>query len=99
MALNPEIALQGRGLQLNDPVAQYAQVAQIQNAQNQNALAQYQLGTAQRAEQSQNVLADAYKQSISPEGKIDYNKLTSLVAAGGGGAQIPGIEKTRRETE
>jgi hypothetical protein len=35
-------------------------MAQIQNAQNQNALAQYQLGSAQRAEQGQTALGQAY---------------------------------------
>jgi hypothetical protein len=100
MALNPSISLGVKGLELANPLAQYSQVAAIQGAQNQNALAQYQLGAAQRAEATQNVLADAYSQSIDPDtGKINYNKLTGLLAKGGGGAQIPGIEKTRRETE
>lgn len=99
MALDPNISLGVRPLQIADPLAQYGQVATIQNAQNQNALAQYQLGSAQRAEKTQNVLSDAYSQSISPEGTVDYKKLTGLLAAGGGGAQIPAIEKMRREIE
>jgi len=100
MALNPSISLGVKGLELANPLAQYSQVAQIQNAQNQNQLAQFQLGAAQRAEKSQNLLADAYAQSTDPAtGKIDYNKLTSLVAAGGGGTQIPAIQKSRLEFE
>jgi hypothetical protein len=102
MALDPNIALGVRPLQLEmpNPLAQYGQIAAIQNAQNQNQLAQYQLGAAQRAEATQNVLANAYSQSIDPDtGTINYNKLTGLLAKGGGGAQIPGIEKTRREIE
>jgi hypothetical protein len=100
MALNPSISLGVKGLELANPLAQYGQIAAIQGAQNQNQLAQYQLGAAQRAEATQNVLSDAYSQSIDPDtGKINYNKLTGLLAKGGGGSQIPGIEKTRRETE
>ena len=100
MALNPNIALGVKGIELPNPLAQYGQLAQIQNAQNQNQLAQFQLGSAQRAEKSQNLLADAYAQSTDPAtGKIDYNKLTGLVASGGGGAQIPGIQKSRFEQE
>jgi hypothetical protein len=100
MALNPNIALGVKGIELANPLAQYGQIANIQNAQNQNALAQFQLGSAQRTEKSQNLLADAYAQSTDPAtGKIDYNKLTSLVASGGGGAQIPGIQKSRFEYE
>ena len=100
MAIDPNIALGVRGIEVANPLAQYSQVAAIQNAQNQNQLAQFQLGAAQRAEKSQNLLADAYSQSTDPAtGKIDYNKLTSLVAAGGGGAQIPAIQKSRLEFE
>ena len=100
MALDPNIALGVRPIEIANPLAQYGQLAQIQNAQNQNALAQFQLGSAQRTEKSQNLLADAYAQSTDPAtGKIDYNKLTSLVASGGGGAQIPAIQKSRFEQE
>jgi len=100
MALNPSISLGVKGLELANPLAQYGQVAALQSAQNQNQLAQYQLGVAQRAEATQNALADAYSQSIDPDtGAINYNKLTGLLAKGGGGSQIPGIEKTRREIE
>jgi hypothetical protein len=100
MALNPSISLGVKGLELANPLAQYGQIAAIQGAQNQNQLAQYQLGAAQRAEATQNVLADAYNQSIDPDtGKINYNKLTGLLAKGGGGAQIPAIQKSRFEQE
>ena len=100
MPINPNIALQVRGIELQNPIAQYGQIAQLQNAQNQNALAQYQLGAAQRSEETQNKLANFYSQSVNPEtGKIDYNKLTGLLATSGAGSQIPAIEKTRREIE
>lgn len=100
MPINPNIAMSGQPVQIADPMAMYAQMSQIKSAQNQNALAQYQLGAAQRAEKSQNVLADAYAQATDPAtGKIDYNKLTGLVAAGGGGAQLPAIQKSRTEQD
>jgi len=100
MPINSNIALGVQPFQVADPLARYSQVANIQNAQNQNALSQYQLGSAQRTEKAQNLLADAYSQSTDPNtGEIDYNKLTGLVAAGGGGAQIPAIVKSRREME
>ena len=44
------LALGVKPLQLEDPLTSYGKFATIQNAQNQNALAQYQLGAAQRAE-------------------------------------------------
>lgn len=100
MPLDPSIALGVRPIEIPNQLAQYSQLAQIQNAQNQNALAQYQLGSAQRAEKLQNLTSDAYSQSIDPAtGQINYNTLIGKLAAGGGGSQIPGIEKTRRELE
>jgi hypothetical protein len=100
MPLNPNIALSVKGIEVQDPLAQYGKIAAIQGAQSQNALAQYQLGSAQRAENVQNVLSSAYSQSVDPAtGKIDYNKLNSLIAAGGAGAQLPAIQKSRMETE
>tara|TARA_R110000868_G_scaffold125249_1_gene330913 strand:- start:367 stop:2061 length:1695 start_codon:yes stop_codon:yes gene_type:complete len=44
------LALGVKPLQLEDPLTSYGKFATIQNAQNQNALSQYQLGAAQRAE-------------------------------------------------
>jgi hypothetical protein len=61
MALDPNISLGVRQMELANPLAQYGQIAQIQNAQNQNALAQFQLGSAQRQEEAQNALSESYR--------------------------------------
>jgi hypothetical protein len=60
MPLDPSIALGVRPLEVPNQLAQYSQLAQIQNAQQQNALAQFQLGAARRAEQGQTALGQAY---------------------------------------
>jgi hypothetical protein len=100
MPINSNIALGVQPIQLNDPLAQYGKIAAIQGAQNQNALNQYQLNAAKRTDDVQNMLGQAYAQSVDPNtGKIDYNKLTGLVAAGGAGAQLPAIQKSRMEQE
>jgi hypothetical protein len=103
MALvNPNIAMSFRQPEIQAPnaLAQYAQIQQIMSGQQAQDLARYQLGAAQRAESTQNALSEAYAQSIdSATGKIDYNKLTGLVAARGAGAQLPAIQKTRSEAE
>jgi hypothetical protein len=62
MALDPNIALGVRGIELPNQLAQYGQLAQIQQAQNQNALAQYQLSSAQRSDEQQNKLYAAAQQ-------------------------------------
>lgn len=52
MALvDPNIALSGKNIELQDPLAQYGKVMAIQGAMNQNQLARYQLSSAQRADQ------------------------------------------------
>ena len=50
MPLNTNIAMSGQPVQIANPMEMYGKMASIQNAQNQNTLAQYQLGAAQRAE-------------------------------------------------
>ena len=60
MPLDPSIALGVRPIEIPNQLAQYAQMAQVENAQQQNALAQFQLGAARRAEQGQTALGQAY---------------------------------------
>jgi hypothetical protein len=94
MALDPNIALGVRGIELANPLAQYSQVAQIQNAQNQNALAQYQLTNAQREQESVNALNEAYAKAYDPKtGQIDANALRQSLAGGGFGSKLPAVEK------
>ena len=103
MALvNPNIAMSFRQPEIQAPnaLAQFAQIQQIQSGQQAQDLARFQLGAAQRSEATQNAINNAYAQSVDPAtGTVNYNKLTGLLAAGGGASQIPTIEKTRRELE
>lgn len=96
--LDTNIALGVRPLQIENPLAQYSQVAQIQNARNQNALAKFQLSAAEREQESTNALNKAYADAYDPTtGKIDTNKLRQSVAQSGFGAKLPGIEKSLTE--
>jgi hypothetical protein len=98
MAIDPNIALGVKGLEVANPLAQYSQVAQIQNAQNQNQLAQFQLGAAQRQEISQNALNEAYSKNIDPKtGEVNFAGVRNYLAGKGAGAQIPGQLKLERE--
>jgi hypothetical protein len=100
MPIDPNIALNVKSIQLADPLAQYGQFATIQNAQNQNALAQYQLGTAKREQESVNALNEAYAKAYDKTtGKIDRNLLRESLARGGFGSKLPGIEKTLLELD
>ena len=100
MPIDPRISLGVQPIQVADPVARYGQLATIQNAQNQNALAQYQLSTAQREQESVNALNEAYARSYDPAtGKINRNTLRESLARGGFGSKLPGIEKTLIELD
>lgn len=70
MAVNPNISLAVKGLELQDPLAQYGKIAAIQSAQNQNSLAQYQLGAAQRTEAKDIARTNALSQAGTDETAI-----------------------------
>ena len=100
MALNPNIALGVRGIEVANPLAQYAQISQLQSAQNQNALAQYQLATARREQESTNALNEAYRSAYNPQtGEIDVNTLRKTLSTGGFGSKLPGLEKMLGELQ
>ena len=100
MAINPSISLGVKQIELANPLAQYGQIAAIQNAQNQNALAQYQLSSAQRADLAQNALSEAYRKSISPEtGAIDNQTLIRNLAASNAAHLIPDVQTKLLATE
>ena len=100
MALNTNIAMGFRGVELQNPLAQYGQIAQIQNAQNQNALAQFQLGSARRQEETQNALSDAYQKSINPEtGEFDPKLLIGNVARSKAASMLPDIQSKLLESQ
>jgi hypothetical protein len=83
MALvNPNIALSIRPVELADPLAQYGKIAALQSAQNQNALAQYQLGAAQRGEARDIARANALAQAGSDETAVANALLKSGDIAG-----------------
>lgn len=100
MAIDPNIALGVRGIELANPLAQYGQIAAIQNAQNQNKLAQFQLGAAERADLAQNALSEAYRKSLSPEtGAIDSQALIRNLAASNAAHLIPDVQTKLLATE
>jgi len=93
MAVNPAIAMGVRGIELQDPLAQYGKVAALQNAQNQNALAQYQLGAAQRAEAK-----DIARTNALAQAGADDTAIANALLRSGDLKGYSEFVKTRRET-
>jgi len=87
MPIDPNIALQVKPLQLNDPLAQYAQVSQIQSAQNQNELAKYTISKAKREDERTNQLLARLSGAKTNEDILNAYKL------GGYGKEALGMEK------
>ena len=93
MALDPNIALGVRPIEIANPLAQYGQIAQLQAAQNQNQLAQYQLESAKRQDLAQNALSSAYKSAFNPEtGTVDNAMVLKSLANAGAGHMIPDVQ-------
>lgn len=101
MALvDPNIAMGFRGIEVPNQLAQYGQLAQIQNAQQANQLNQMRMAEYELEKRNKNALSAAYVQSFDPTtGKVDYSKLTGLMASGGLGSNIPSVLKQRTEEE
>jgi hypothetical protein len=64
--IDPNIAMGVRPIQIENPLNQMAALSQIQSGQNQNALAQYQLSAAQRADESTNIQNQLYAKHYDP---------------------------------
>jgi hypothetical protein len=95
MPINPNIALSVRGIELQNPLDQYSKVMAIQNAQQQNALAQRQMQQSDRELATTNALNQAYKQAYNPDtGEVDLNALRGSLATGGYGSKLPAIEES-----
>lgn len=94
MPIDPRIAMGFQPtVQLESPLNRFAKFAQIQEAQNRNALAQYQLSSAQRADEAQNALSAAYKSSFNPEtGAVDPSAIYRQLAERGAGHLIPDVQ-------
>lgn len=90
MALDPNIALGVRGIEVPNPVAQYAQMAQLQNMQTQNQLHQMQMREAEATSQERNALRqlnpnapdyEAQLFRLNPQLGISYRKEAATTAA------------------
>lgn len=100
MPINPAIALGVKGIELQDPLAQYGKVMAIQGAQSQNQLAQLQMQQAQREQEATNALNRAYAEAYNPQtGDVDINRLRTSLASGGYGSKLPEIEKKLGEVK
>jgi hypothetical protein len=98
-AIDPNIALGVKPIQIENPMNQYAALSQIQGNQQAQQLNALKMRQAQQEFDTSNALANAYKGAITPEGNVNYNALIPQLASSGAGSAIPGVLKTKKETE
>jgi len=98
--IDPNIALGVKPLQVENPMAQYAMLSQIQAGQNQNALAQYQLSAAKRADETTNIQNQLYAKHYNPEtGQINKQGLMADLAQTPAASLIPKLQAQFTEEE
>jgi hypothetical protein len=98
MAVDPSIALNVKPLQVADPLAQYAQVAQLQNFQNQSQVAQMQMAKMQ---QNERYLANMREAIINNGGPADMKMAAKFMAThpSDAQAQAVGMQMLRAQEE
>jgi hypothetical protein len=98
--IDSNIAMGYKPVQIENPLNQMAAMSQVQNAQNQNALAQYQLSAAQRADESTNIKNQLYaKHYDATTGKINAPALYKDLALYNQGSLIPKVQAEQTEIE
>lgn len=99
MAIDTSIYGQIQQPQIESPINALAKVAALQQAQNQNRLAD--LAFADREDQTRqtNALNSLYQGAIGPDGKIDRTKILTGAAQQGLGSKIPGLQKQWSEQD
>ena len=93
------IAQGGTPIKIESPLNQFAQIEQIRQAQQTNALRQAQMREIERETLSKNVLNKAYADALSPTGDIDTSKLMQNLATSGQGSKIFEVRKSLLETD
>jgi hypothetical protein len=96
MPINPALALQVKGLELPDPMAQMAQVTQIQNALQQQRMGDIQMQNALREQQRKQGL-ERLMSGFAPEAKTE--DVASALQRGGYFNEAQTLIKSRAELE
>ena len=96
MPINPALALQVKGLELPDPMAQMAQVTQIQNALQQQRMGDIQMQNALRQQQRAQGL-EKIMSGFAPEAKTE--EVASALQRGGYFNEAQTLIKSRAELE
>lgn len=95
MSLDPNIALQVQPAQIQNPLAQYAQIAAIQDSQARNRLLDLTMQKTQREQTQADALNSAFSApgALNADGSLNSSGILSSVAKAGAGSAIPALSK------
>jgi len=99
MAIDTSMYGNIKPIQLENPLTQFAQVSAIENAQNQNRLADLMFGEKQRGIAEEKAMNQLYAGAVGADGAIDRNKLYSSMAQGGFGSKLQTVQKGFAEAD
>lgn len=99
MALDTNIALQARPVQLEGPLDMAGKAMTLRHLASQGQLQDMQIQQAQREQEQAQTLASLYRNSTGADGNLDTQGLLRGMAQSGLGAKIPGFQKQLLEAE
>lgn len=86
-------------VQIDSPIDAYGKIAQFQQMQNQNRLADLVFGEKQREAEQANTFNQLYKNAVGADGKFDRSAILKGAAQSGLGSKIPGLQKSFIEAD
>lgn len=99
MPLDPSIALQGRPIQLPNPLELQQQAMSLRDLGMRGRLQQQQLDENTRAIADRQTLSDLYKSNVDASGNINNAGMLSGLAAQGQGDKIAGFTKSMADAQ
>lgn len=99
MPIDPSIALQARGVQLDNPMDVAGKAMSLRTLAGQQQIQQMQIQQATQQQEQERTLADLYKGNINPDGTVNRQGLLGAAAQQGLGARIPGMQKQFAEAD
>lgn len=99
MPIDSRIALGIQAPQIENPLDAYSKIAQVQDFQNKNRLAQLTLGEKQREVDDTNTFRTVYKNSMDADGNLIPNKLYAGLAQSGLADKILPLQKADAELQ
>lgn len=97
--LDTRIPLGVQPMKIENPLNAMARVLELERAKQEGELGQMKMDEYRRGIEGQNVLSDAYRLAMRPDGTIDRNLLSTTVAQRNYGHKLPDIMKSLDDSE